>query len=158
MRASAWTVTEPWAASGEATKRNTPAFSAGAKVFLLVAGGHAALRRQYPNLQEMRFTIRLVVELGVAHTRTSTHALHIPGGNAFDIAHVVLVGQIARQHVADDLHVLVAMGAKTGAWRDPVFVDHPQVAPTHELRVVVARKGKTVKRLQPTVVGVAPVL
>jgi len=106
----------------------------------------------------MGFTIRLVVELGVAHTRTSAHALHIPGGNAFDIAHVVLVGQIARQHVADDFHVLVSMGAKTGARRDPVLVDHPQIAPTHKLRVLVSRKGKTVKRLQPTVIGVAPVL
>jgi len=101
------------------------------------------------------FAVRFVVELGVAHTRTSTHALHIPGGNAFDIAHVVFVGQIARQHVADDLHVLVAVGAKTGARGNPVFIDHPQIAPAHELRVVVARKRKTVKRLQPTVVGIA---
>jgi hypothetical protein len=47
------------------------------------------------------------------------------------------------------------MGAKTGARRDAVFVDHPQIAPTHELRVLVTGKRKTVKRLQPTVVGIA---
>jgi hypothetical protein len=47
------------------------------------------------------------------------------------------------------------MGAKTGTWGDAVFVDHPQIAPPHELRVLVTRKGKTVKRLQPTVVGIA---
>ena len=103
----------------------------------------------------MCFPIGVVVELRVTHTRARAHALHIPGGNAFDIAHVVLVGQIARQHIADDLHVLVAVGAKTSARRDPVFVDHPQITPAHELWVLVARKRKTVKRLQPTVVGVA---
>ena len=94
----------------------------------------------------------------MAHTGSRAHALHIAWGNAFDIAHVVLVRQVARQHIADDFHVLVAMGAKTGARRDAVFVDHPQVSPTHELRVLVAGKRKAVKRLQPTVVGVAPVL
>ena len=68
------------------------------------------------------------------------------------------VRQIARQHIADDFHVLVAMGAKTGTWGDAVFVDHPQIAPTHELRVLIARKRKTVEGLQPTVVGIASVL
>ena len=88
----------------------------------------------------MGFLALSMVELAVLDAGTRTHALHIPWGNAFDIAHAVLVGQIARQHIADDFHVLVAMGAKTSACSNTVFVNYPQITPTHVLRVVVARE------------------
>ena len=101
--------------------------------------------------------IRGVVELAVLHASARAHALHIAWRYAFHVAHVVFVCQIARQHIADDFHVAVAVGAKTRAWRDAVLVDHPQVAPAHERRVVIARKGKTVKGFEPAMVGVAPV-
>jgi len=99
-----------------------------------------------------------MVELAVAYTSACTHALYIPGRNGFHIAHAVLVGQFAAQHITDDFHVLVAMGAKPGTWGDTVFVDDPQVAPTHMGWVVVTRKRKTVVGLQPTVVCPSPVL
>jgi len=97
-----------------------------------------------------------VVELAVAHTAACAHALHIAGRNALDVAHAVLVRQLAREHVADDLHVAVAMGAKTGARRDAVLVDHPQIAPAHVLRVKILGKRKAVVALEPAVVGQAP--
>ena len=81
-----------------------------------------------------------MIELAVHHALACAHALHIARGNALDVAHVVLVGQVARQNVADDFHVLVTMGAKARAGCNPVLVDHTQVAPTHEGRVVIARK------------------
>jgi hypothetical protein len=49
------------------------------------------------------------------------------------------------------------MGTKTLAGFDTVFVDDTQSAPTHVGWVVVAGKGKAVKRFQPTVVGIASV-
>ena len=88
----------------------------------------------------MRFLPLGVVELAVLDATTGAHALHIAGGNAFDIADAVLVRQIARHHIADDFHVLVAVGAKAGFGRDAVFVDHAQIAPTHVRGVVVAGK------------------
>ena len=81
-----------------------------------------------------------MVELAVHHTLASAHSLNISWWNAFDVAHAVFVRQIARQHIADDFHVLVAMGAKAGAGCNAVFVDDAQIAPTHESRVVIAGK------------------
>ena len=43
-------------------------------------------------------------------------------------AHAVLVGQFTVQHIADDLHVAVAVGAKTLAGCHGVVVEHQQVA------------------------------
>jgi hypothetical protein len=69
-----------------------------------------------------------VVELAVAHAGAGAHALHLAGQDGRAIAHAVLVRQRAVEHVADDLHVAVAMGAEAGARGDAVFVDDPQVA------------------------------
>ena len=71
-----------------------------------------------PDLQKVGLLALSVVELAVAHAAARAHALDIAGRNAFDIAHAVLVGQIARQDIADDLHVAVAVGAETGAGLD----------------------------------------
>jgi hypothetical protein len=85
-----------------------------------------------------------VVELAVLHASAGTHALHVAGRDALHVAHAVLVRQLAVQHVADDLHVAVAMGAEAGARRDAVFVDDPQVAPAHVGRVVVVGEREAV--------------
>ena len=105
----------------------------------------------------MGCVIRCVVELAVLHATASAHTLHIARGNAFDIAHAVFVRQVASQDVADDFHVAMAMRAEAGARGNAVFIDHAQIAPAHVLRVVVARKRKTVKRLEPAMVGIAAV-
>jgi hypothetical protein len=81
------------------------------------------------------------------------HALHIARGNALDIAQGVLVRQFATEHITDDLHVAVAVGAETGARRNAVFVDDAQIAPAHVGRVVVTGEGEAVEGLQPTVVS-----
>jgi len=103
----------------------------------------------------MRLRAGFVVELAVAHPGASAHALHFAGADGLDVAHAVAVRQPALQHVGDDLHVAVAVGAKAGAGRDPVFVDHAQIAPAHVRRVVVVGKRKRVVALQPAVIGVA---
>jgi hypothetical protein len=113
------------------------ALAGGGHGFLLVAGWDATLVGLYPNLQKMGFFTFSMVELAVLDAGTCAHALHVARGNAFDIAHAVLVGQIARQHIADDFHVLVAMCAKTGTCSDTIFVDHTQITPAHVRRVVV---------------------
>jgi hypothetical protein len=65
------------------------------------------------------------------------------------------VGQRAVEHIADDLHVAVAVGAEATARGDAVLVDHAQVAHAHVRRVVVAGEGEAVKAAQPAVIGVA---
>ena len=66
--------------------------------------------------------------------------------------------QVAREHVAHDLHVFVAVGAKAGAGRDAIFIDDAQVAKAHVGRVVVAREREAVKALEPAMVGPAAIL
>ena len=68
------------------------------------------------------------------------------------------MGQVAAQHIADDFHVTMAVRAKARARRNAVFVDDAQIAPAHELGVVVVGERKAVKRLEPAVIGVASVL
>ena len=98
---------------------------------MLVTGCDTPLVGFKPDLQKMGFLALRMVELAVLDAGASAHALHVARGDALDIAHAVLVGQIARQHVADDFHVLVAMGAKACFWGDAVFVADPQIAPAH---------------------------
>ena len=128
------------------------------KGLLLVAGRDAGHVRLDPDLEEMGRVLRGMVELAVQHAIAGAHALHVAGRNGTAVAHVVLVRQLTRQHVADDLHVAVAVGAEAGAGSDAVFVDDAQIAQAHELRVVVTGKGETVEGLEPAVVGVAAVL
>jgi len=88
----------------------------------------------------MRLLALGMVELTVHHAFASAHALHIAGGNAFDVAHAVLVRQFAREHIADDFHVAVAVRAKARSGGDAVFVDDTQIAPAHEVGVVIVGK------------------
>ena len=81
-----------------------------------------------------------VVEFAVLHARACAHALHVPRGNALDVAHAVLVPQLATQHVADDFHILVAVRAKAPSGSNAVFINHAQVGQSHVVRVVVIGK------------------
>ena len=130
---------------------------ASGKGFLLVAGFDASHIGLDPNLKKMRCLLRRMVELAVLHTAPGAHALHVAGRDAQHVAHAVLVGELARQHVADDFHVAVAVGTEAGARGNAVFIDDAQIAPAHVLGVKVAGKRKTVERLEPAVVGIAPV-
>ena len=106
----------------------------------------------------MRGLVFSMIELAVLHTGACAHALHVAWRNTLDVTQRVLVGQIAAHHVADDFHVAVAMGAKTGARGNAVFIDDAQVAKPHVGRVVVTGKRKAVERLEPAMVGQAAVV
>ena len=122
---------------------------------LFVARSDACLIRFDPYLEKMRGFVLCVVEFTVPHASTRTHALHMAGRNALHVAHAVLVRQIAGQNITDDFHVTVRVCAKAGPRGNPVFIDHPEIAPGHVQRVVIPGEGKAVKRLQPAMVGVA---
>ena len=103
----------------------------------------------------MRDRVLGVIELAVLNAAAGAHALHSARRDRGTVADAVLVPDRATHHVADDFHVAVAVGAKTGAGLDAVFIDDAQITKAHVRRVVVTGKGKGVKRLQPAVVGVA---
>ena len=62
------------------------------------------------------------------HAAAGAHALHIAGPDGGAIAHRVLVRKLARQHIADDLHVAMRVRAEARARLHAVFVDDPQGA------------------------------
>ncbi len=57
--------------------------------------------------------------------------------------------------VGDDLHVGVRVRREAGLRRDLVVVPHPDRAPAHAVRVVVAGEREVVVGLEPAVVGAA---
>ena len=63
--------------------------------------------------------------------------------------------ELAREDVADDLHVAMAVRAEAAARGDAVLVDDAQVAEAHVARVVVVGEREAVPALEPAVVGVA---
>jgi hypothetical protein len=63
--------------------------------------------------------------------------------------------ELARQHVADDLHVAVAVRAEALAGRDAILVDDAQRSELDVLRIEVVRERERVIGLEPAVVGIA---
>jgi len=122
---------------------------------LLVARGDVLGVREQPDLQEVHGFVGRVVELAVADPAACAHALHVTVAQHRAGAHRVLVFQRAAQHVGDDLHVAVAVGAETLAADHLVFVDHPQRAEAGVALVVVAGEGEGVLGVQPAMVGLA---
>src|SRR5262249_26264727 len=74
------------------------------------------------------------------------------------VAHRVFMGELTRQHVADDLHIPVSVRAKSGACLYAVFVDHAQGSEFDVFRIEIVGKRKGVEGLEPAVVGIAPLL
>ena len=142
-----------FAAIGRSHQSQSAALVGLGESFLLIARRDARGAGQQPDLQKVGVAALGMVELAVPDPRARAHALNLAGQDRGDLAHAVLVRQRAVEHIADDLHVAVAVRAETGARCNPVLVDHPQVAVAHVGRVVVIGKRKAVKALEPTVVG-----
>ena len=65
------------------------------------------------------------------------------------------MGQFPLEYVADDFHVAVTMGAKTGAGFDAIFIDHTQWTEIHIAGIDVIGERKAVTRVEPAMVGTA---
>src|SRR2546423_4795068 len=89
------------------------------------------------------------------HTRARAHALNFACTDDGSRPHTVLVFERSIENVSDDFHISMTMRRKSFSWRHTIFVDHPQRAETHILRVVVRIEGKRVVRVQPAVIRVA---
>jgi len=63
--------------------------------------------------------------------------------------------QRAFEHVGEDFHVAVAVGAKALGRGHAVVIDHQQVREALLLKVTVVAEREGMARMQPAVVGVA---
>ena len=111
-----------------------------------------------PDLQKMNLLALRGVEFAMLHARSCTHALHAARADDRTSAHAILVGQRAFQHIADNLHIAVAMRAKTLTRLDSVIIDDAQRTKLGMFRIVIVRKRKAVPGIQPAMVGMAPLL
>ena len=116
---------------------------------LFVAGIEPQPRGHDPDLQQVHPLRWGRVEFAVRDAAPCAHALHLARPDHRTGSQAVAVFQRAFQDVRDDLHVPVRMHRESFAALDPVFVQHPQVAERHVLRVVIAVKRKRVAALQP---------
>jgi hypothetical protein len=62
----------------------------------------------------------------VAHAAAGAHALHVAGANRRAVADGIAMRELAREHVADDFHVAVAVRAEALAGGDAILVDDAQ--------------------------------
>ena len=94
-----------------------------------------------------------VVELAVLDAAAGAHALHVAGTDHAGRAAGAPVPMLSRcasspdEHVADDLHVAMAVRAEAAARGDAVLVDDAQVAEAHVARVVVVGEREAVPLL-----------
>ena len=128
------------------------------EMLLLVARVDAAHVRLDPDLQEVHGLALRPVELAVQHAAAGAHPLHVAGTDHRAGARRVLVRERALEHVADDLHVAVAVRREAGAGHDAVLVDDPQRPELDVLGVEVVGERERVVRAEPAVVGIATVV
>lgn len=65
------------------------------------------------------------------------HPLHFVWQDRLAIAHGIAVRKLAGDHIRNDLHVAVAVFRKALIRLNPVLVNDPQIAESHEPRVVI---------------------
>ena len=121
-RASWWISTEPSVRSGEAISRSRPRFAVGERF----SSQLGAMSWTPGWIQICRKCTGSVAEglNSLHHPGARAHALNVAGPDARAVPDRVLVRELPREHVADDLHVVVNGGAEAGAGLHAVLVDH----------------------------------
>ena len=107
---------------------------------------HARLR---PDLQEMTVFVLVAVVLGVADARAGRGELDFAAAQLLQVAHAVLVLELAVHDVRPDQEFGVAVRAEARAALDAVFVDYAQGAEVFVLGVVVAGEAEGVEGVEP---------
>jgi hypothetical protein len=98
------------------------------------------------------------VVLAVRHPGARAHPLHVAGTDHRAVAERIAVREAALEHVADDLHVAMAVGAESLPGLDAILVDHAQRAEAHVIGIVVAGEGEAVEGVEPAMLRMAALL
>ena len=88
--------------------------------------------------------LQIWIEPDVRDAGTGRQALHVAGPYRRAVAHRVLVAERTLQHVADDFHVAVAVGAEALTCLHAILIDYAQRPPAHVARVVIVGERKAV--------------
>src|SRR5690242_19767442 len=104
----------------------------------------------------MDFLVLGSIEFTMLYLRAGTHALHTARADDRTGTHAILVRERSFQHITDDLHITVAMGAKTAAGLDGIIIDDAQCSELDVFGIMIIRERKTVAGIQSAVIGMAP--
>src|SRR6185503_4484755 len=124
---------------------------------LLVARLVATAVGHDPDLEEVDRLALGRIELAVGDAGPGAHPLHFAGPDHGAGAQAVPMLQRSLEHVADDLHVAVAVGRKAVVGLYAVLVDHAQRAEPHVTVLVVLAERKRVRRVEPAEIEVASI-
>src|SRR5579872_5262319 len=116
---------------------------------LLIARLDSGRLGQNPNLQKMQRLRWRRVELAMRNAGARAHPLHIARRNHAARAEAVAMLDRAFQHISDDLHIAMRMGAEALARRDMVVVDDSQHRKSHLARVLIFTERKSVAAVEP---------
>jgi hypothetical protein len=125
---------------------------------LVVARREPARVGHDPDLQEVDGLRLRSVLLAVRHAGAGAHELDLARPDHAAAARAVLVLEGALEHVRQDLHVAVPVGAEAGARLHAVVVDHAQAAKARLPGIEVLAERERVTAVEPTPVGAAAVL
>src|SRR6185312_149208 len=89
------------------------------------------------------------IELAMENAGAGMHGLPLAGVNDFAVAHAIAVLELPGEHVSEDFHVAVRMGAEPAGRRHAVIVDNPQGVKVMVLRIDVVAEGKRVPAVEP---------
>ena len=112
--------------------------------------------RVQPNLQQMHRLISRV-DFTVLHACTCAHQLPFTRVDLALIAHAVGMAQLTRQHIGQNLHIVVTMPPKAALCCNSIFIDHPQGRNTHKAWIVPTAERKAMFGIQPTHIDVTTI-
>src|SRR5262249_6916030 len=93
----------------------------------------------------------------VGDAGSGAHALELAGPDHRASTHAVAMGQFALEHIGDDFHVPMRVGAEPLPTLDAILVDHTQRPEPHLPRIIVVGERERVPAVEPTVVGVSTI-
>ena len=126
------------------------------QLHLIVPGLHIQTIGEDPYLQEFYRSGETVVVFTVKNALTGAHDLYLALAEDLFMAQIVFMHQAPLEGNADDLHVIVRMGAESLAAFDPIVIQYTKHAELNPFGVVVVGKTKGMPAVQPAMLGMTP--
>ena len=104
---------------------------------LRVAGCEAALGRLNPDLQKVQLFRLRWIKFAVTDSTARRHQLKFPRRQSRHITCAIFVGDFAVEYVADNFHIAMAVGIKTGICCNMIVINHPQCRKSHLAFIVI---------------------
>ena len=123
---------------------------------LIISWCYLLLIGYYPDLQELDLFIGMRILLTMKYACSGAHHLDIALFYHSNVAHAVLMTQIAFQRNRDDFHIVVRMLPKSHSAGNRVVIQYAQSSEMHPVRIIIMSKAECMVGIQPTVISMSP--